>query len=383
MTMQKLVTFPNATLNFDEKAVITLTMPLHVTDVSSEKDTVQLRNLLDEASNNLKQSDVFDRDETLTLIDQVEDTRKYEDELVDSDDGLVLYITTDNAYYYHVDVAPVNEVMYDHRANVLPLIKNYQYVRNYHVLLLNQEGIRLLEKSGGQLFEIDLKENDEDVSATQDAALGAGSTNTQRDFGSKNISEAGTGDFNSEHNDSIFEKQYDLKHYFNTVDRYVERNYSNKTGFPLILFGVKENQTIFREGSANNYLLAESIEESASQLHDDQIEEKIKEKEQEIIQKQQDNLINRFTETTPEYRIDDIPQDLALSAMQGQIEELIIEEGHAPTGSIDENGAYQDNDRTNYLYQLVDLVLNTDGNVYVLPEDQMPEGVKISARLRY
>lgn len=381
--MQKLVTFPNETLDFSEKAVITLTMPLHVTDVSSEKDTIQLRNLLDEASDNLKQSDVFDRDESLTLIDQVEATREYEDELVDSDGGLILYITTENAYYYHVDVAPVNGVTYDHRPNIIPLIKNYQYTRNYHVLLLNQEGIRLLEKSGGQLFEIDLKENDEDASAAQDAALGAESTSTAHDFGSKDTSEAGAGEFNSEHNDSIFEKQYDLKHYFSTVDHYIERNYSNKTGFPLILFGVKENQDLFREISENNYLLEESIDESASQLHDDQIQERIKEKEQEIIQKQEDELIERFEETTPENRNDDIPQDLALSAMQGQIEELIVEEGYTPTGSIDENGAYQDNDRTDYLFQLVNFVFNTDGNVYILPEEQMPDNVKLSARLRY
>ncbi|GMA55238.1 hypothetical protein GCM10025857_66910 [Alicyclobacillus contaminans] len=155
--MQKLVTFPNEKLNLDGKAVITLTMPLHVTDVTSDKDTIQVRNLLDEASKNLKEAEVFDRDESLTLIDQVEAMREYEDELVDSDGGLVLYITTDNAYYYHVDVPPVNAVTFNQRPNLLPLIKNYQYTRNYHVLLLNQEDVRFLEKSGGQLFEIDLK----------------------------------------------------------------------------------------------------------------------------------------------------------------------------------------------------------------------------------
>lgn len=381
--MQKLVTFPNKKLNLDGKAVITLTMPLHATDVTSDKDTIQVRNLLDEASKNLKEAEVFDRDESLTLIDQVEATREYEDELVDSDGGLVLYITTDNAYYYHVDVPPVNAVTFNQRPNLLPLIKNYQYTRNYHVLLLNQEGVRFLEKSGGQLFEIDLKKNDEDATATQDDALGADSTGTDLEFGSEDTSEAGTGDFNSEHNDIIFDKQYDLKHYFNTVDHYIARNYSNKTGFPLILFGVKENQNIFREVSENDYLLDENIDESASQLHDDQIQERVKEKEEEIIQKQEDDLIERFEETTPEYRIDDIPQDLALSGMQGQIEELIVEEDYEPTGSIDGNGAYQDNDRTDFLYQLVNFVLNADGKVYILPEEKMPEGVKLSARLRF
>lgn len=378
--MQKLVTFPNEKLNLDGKAVITLTMPLHVTD---DKDTIQVRNLLDEASKNLKEADVFDRDESLTLIDQVEATREYENELVDSDGGLVLYITTDNAYYYHVDVPPVNAVTFNQRPNLLPLIKNYQYTRNYHVLLLNQEGVRFLEKSGGQLFEIDLKKNDEDATATQDDALGADSTGTDLEFGSKDSTQAGTGDFNSEHNDIIFDKQYDLKHYFSTVDHYISRNYSNKTGFPLILFGVKENQNIFREVSENDYLLDENIDESASQLHDDQIQERVKEKEEEIIQKQEDELIERFEETTPEYRVDDIPQDLALSGMQGQIEELIVEEDYEPTGSIDGNGAYQENDRTDFLYQLVNFVLNADGKVYILPEEKMPEGVKLSARLRF
>lgn len=378
--MQKLVTFPNEKLNLDGKAVITLTMPLHVTD---DKDTIQVRNLLDEASKNLKEADVFNRDESLTLIDQVEATREYENELVDSDGGLVLYITTDNAYYYHVDVPPVNAVTFNQRPNLLPLIKNYQYTRNYHVLLLNQEGVRFLEKSGGQLFEIDLKKNDEDATATQDDALGADSTGTDLEFGSKDSTQAGTGDFNSEHNDIIFDKQYDLKHYFSTVDHYISRNYSNKTGFPLILFGVKENQNIFREVSENDYLLDENIDESASQLHDDQIQERVKEKEEEIIQKQEDELIERFEETTPEYRVDDIPQDLALSGMQGQIEELIVEEDYEPTGSIDGNGAYQENDRTDFLYQLVNFVLNADGKVYILPEEKMPEGVKLSARLRF
>lgn len=381
--MEKLITFPNEKLDFVDKAVVTLSMPLHVTDVSSEKDTVQLRNLLDEASNNLKQAADFDRDESLLLIEQVEDIRKYEDQLVDSDGGLVLYVTTDEIYYYHVDTKPVNNVTFARYPNKLPLIKNYQYIRNYHVLILDQEGIRLLEKSGGRLFEIDLKENAKDSNAEQDAALGADLTEKELKFGSHNKTGAGVEPFNFEHNETIFEKQDDLKHYFNTVDRYIKRNYSSKTGYPLILFSLNDNQSLFREVSENDFLLEENIEESASQLHDDQIKEKVKEKEKEITEKQQNELLERFNETKPQYRIDDNLQSLSMSGMKAQIEELIVEENYLPVGSITGNGIYQDNNRTDYLHQLVSLVLNTDGSVYILPKEHMLKDVKLSAKLRY
>jgi len=104
----------------------------------------------------------------------------------------------------------------------------------------------------------------------------------------------------------------------------------------------------------------------------------------EIIQREYDELVERFRETTPEYTINDILEDLSVSALEGQIEEIVIEKDYEPNGYIENDGSYQkDANRNDYVYQLVRQVLNTDGRIYILPEEEMPEDTQISARLRY
>lgn len=373
--------------NITEDSIISITMTLHQQTLTDDKDTIQLRNLLDEASDNVKESEEFGRDDSLALKEQVEQTRDYIDELVNNDDGLVLYITPENVYYYHLNVELVDRVTFGHRPNVLPLVENSQYNRDFHVLILNQDSIRLLEKNGQNLTEIDLKENDDDAPVDQDTALGTDFDGAELTFGSAGPStgSAGTGQAFHGHNEVSQEKDIDRRRYFNAVDRYIKKNYTNKTNYPLILFGLPENQSVFREHSENEYLLEENIGESGADIHDDQLNEKVEEKVDEIIQREHDELLERFRETTPEYTVnDDILQDLATSALEGQIEEIIIEKDYEPTGYIDDRGVYQeDSERRDFIYQLTQQALNTDSTIYLLPEEIMPEDTHITARLRY
>jgi len=383
--MEKL-TFLNDTQRIDEDAVISITVNLHEKTITDDKDNTQLKNLLDEASQHVKDSEKFDREESLALIEQIDHTRNYRVELVNNDGGLLLYITPSNAYYYHLDIDLVNQVTFRQQPNIIPLVENHQYTRDFHVLVLNQDSIRLFEKNGHRLNEIDLKERDEDAPVDQDTALGTEFEGGELNFGSAgpNIGSPGSGQVFHGHNEISQERDIDRKRYFNIVDEYIKKNYTNNTNYPLFLFGLPENQSVFRDGSQNEYLLEENVDESGASIRDAQINEKVEEKVDEIIQREYDELVKRFRETTPEYTINDILEDLSVRALEGQIEEIIIEKNYEPNGYIENDGSYQkDASRNDYICQLVRQVLNTDGSIYILPEEEMPEDTRISARLRY
>jgi len=203
-------------------------------------------------------------------------------------------------------------------------------------------------------------------------------------FGSAGPTGGGSGQSFHGHHEVSQEKDVDRERYFNIVDKYIKKQYTNHTKYPLLLFALPENQAVFREHSDNEYLLEENISESGADIHDDQINEKVDEKVEDIVQKEQDELLERFRETTPEYTINDILEDLAMSALESQVEEIIIEKGYEPKGYIDENGKYQDDsERQDYIYQLTEQLLKTDAKIYLLPEEDVPGDAHITARLRY
>ena len=95
-------------------------------------------------------------------------------------------------------------------------------------------------------------------------------------------------------------------------------------------------------------------------------------------------LLDRLKETAPENRIENIPDDLTSASIQGRIESLYVEKGSEIPGAITEEGLYDGNNENNtFIEQLVENVIRSRGDVYILDPSEMPSDTPVAARLRY
>lgn len=380
--MKQLFTFPAEELQLEDTVYITLAMELHATTLTNDKDRIQFENLVNQAIKEVKESDLEEKKELLKQLDVVSVNQ---DEFIKFIGGLTVYITKDDIYFYHLAI-PVNDrVQISTLPYVLPLASNYQYTRDYHLLVLNRESIRLFEGHSGNIEELPIDEI-EDAPVDLETALGTEREGGELNYGSYSSSnaQAGTSQFFHGHSETSEEKDIDRERYFNIVDKFIYDHYSNETKLPLIVYTVEENQAVFRNISSNEFLADTGINGSAANMKANDIQKRAAETIDEIIAHQRNELFERLNETTPDNRIENIPDDLASASLQGRIESLYLEKGFEIPGAITDEGRYDaDAESNEFVQQIVQNVLRTNGAVYILDPTETEEGTPIAARLRY
>lgn len=385
--MKQLFSFPTEELQQDT-VYVTIAMELHASTLTNDKDRIQFENLVNESRKKLEASDLAEKE---SLLEQLKLVMQHQDELIQFLGGLTIYITPDDFYYYHLAIAVEDRVRISKLPYVLPLIYNYQYTREYHLLVLNRESIRLFEGHSGRLEEIDLSEY-EDAPADLATALGTEKEDRTLTHGSysggfrqgSDASRGGAHQSYHSHDDVSEEKDIDRDRYFRMVDKFVYDHYSNVKKIPLIVFSVEDNQSVFRSISTNEYLEKTGIYGSAANMKTSEIEKRTAETIDEIIAYQRNELLDELRETSPENRIENIPDDLTSASLQGRIEKLYLEKLFEIPGTITDEGMYDPNDEKNdFVQQLAQNVLNSKGEVYILEQDETLEDTPIAARLRY
>ena len=381
--MKELFTFPTEELQKENTVYVTLAMELHATTLTNDKDRIQFENLLSEARKRLKESDLSEKEQLLAQLDVVE---RHLDEFIQFIGGLTVYVTPEDIYFYHLAIPVKERVQISELPYVLPLISNYQYSRNYHLLVLNRESIRLFEGQGENLEEIVL-DDIEDAPVDLETALGTEKEGGELNFGTFSSNRGCglvTNQFFHGHSETSDEKDIDRDRYFRLVDEFIYDHFSKDTKYPLIIYSVEDNQAVFREVSNNEYLAKAGINGSADGLKTSEIRERVSRTIDEIIAHERNELLDQLNETTPDNRIENIPDDLTLASIQGQIESLYVEKWFEIPGSITDEGRYDEADEKNdFIQRIIRNVVRTNGDVYIFEENEIPNGTKIAARLRY
>src|SRR5699024_6251133 len=99
------------------------------------------------------------------------------------------------------------------------------------------------------------------------------------------------------------------------VDRFIIDNFSNELNYPLIVYSVVENQSVFKEISNNRYLNDVNIIGSAAGLSVPDIQKKVSETIRKLNDSEREELLARLRETSPENRIENIPDDLTSASL--------------------------------------------------------------------
>ncbi|SFK24016.1 hypothetical protein SAMN04488569_101744 [Marinilactibacillus piezotolerans] len=375
--MKELFAFPTDEIMKSDEVYLSISLNAQANAFETEANQIQFQNLLKEAKEKI--CDVYDEKTCDTFLEQIKGLRNDSDFWRRVSDSVVFYVTQTDAYFYRLSVPVDNEVVVSNQAYVLPLIPNFQYVSYYHLLGLNHDKFTLFNGRGTQLQEIPLPE---DAPTDLEKALGKELTGGELNTADYNGA-AGQGMFHG-HNEKSNEVQIDQNNYFRVVDKYVYENYTKPTELPLVLFALPENISDFEKISKNPHLDETKVEGSTAQLSSAQIQDKASEVVTEIINRRYKSLVEKFNETTPEFRLEAQYNDLAMASIQGKIDTLLIEDHYQVHGTIDENGQYKDGAEINaYVNQLVQNVLNTNGKVYILDKASMPSDTGIAATLRF
>lgn len=378
--MKELFTFPTEELLQENEVVVSLSLNSESTSFEVEATQIQFQNLLKEAKEKLCEK--YDEKYCDTLLDQVKGIRKETDFWRKASQSIVFYVTPDEVFYYRLSVPVRTGAVVSKQAYVLPLISNFQYVSYYHLLALNHDKFTLYNGRGTSIQPVELSE---DAPDTLVKAMGDELTGGELNVGSYNGNQVGGGQgvFHG-HNEKSNEVQIDQVNYFRIVDKYVSDNFSKPAELPLVLFSLPENGADFQKLSKNPYLDETRVEASPSQLSFNDIQSHTSEVVNEIINRRYKELVEKFNETTPEFRLEAQYSDLAMASIQGKIETLLLEDHYQVEGLIDENGQYHEGPEQNlYVNQLVHNVLKTNGKVYVLDKASMPSNTGVAATLRF
>lgn len=381
--MQQLFNFPTAELQQEDTMYITITQKLHAVSLTDDKDKIQFDNLLNKA---LKEINNLSDQEAAKFKKQLELVPQMRHELVNYSGSLVIYITFDNIYYYHIGVDVFDQIFINNVPYILPLAESFQFEQNYHLLALNREDARIFEGHGEFISELNMNDVDEDAPVNLKTALETDNERGNLNFGTYDAGhgQAGTQQFFHGHGDVSQEKDIEREHYFRIVDRFILDHYSSETDWPLVLFTVEENYAVFQNISKNNLLSNVKIDGSTAGLNDNEIRKKVSQRINHVIEIQKENLLKKLNEVPLTKRIDNIPDDLAAASTQGQIDTLYVKKNLQIPGTITEDGTYDPvNEKNDFVLSLVNNVINTGGKVYIFNSDELPKSINITAHLRF
>lgn len=345
-----------------------------------EKSTITLKNLVKHALEVL---------ETTWHVENVEDYRKIIEETLDSsslwdlnNDIKSLGVITNGKIIFtrEMSVETKDIAMATSLPFILPILLDYQSNFDSYLLGISYDKIRLYNFSDRHLEELDLPE---DAPTTLQKALGddirGGETNSVS-VGNGKVSVHG-------HNDTSAEKEIDHKRYYQVVDKYIVENFGGDLEKPVILMGLPQNMTLFKEVNKQpNHFSKFELDLNPTELDYDQ---KIKERIEKFKQERNDSFIKHNLEEIDKARgaklLSTNLNQIITAALHGQVDTVYLGQGERINGRIMQNETIDTTSpqaiHNNLLSDLADVTVTNGGNVKILPSDKLDEVV--IAKLRY
>jgi hypothetical protein len=272
------------------------------------------------------------------------------------------------------------------RFHVKPLIRILQSTDRYQVHWLNRRQIKLFEGDRDALDEIELAPG---VPKTFNEAFGAKllepNTSVVASYG------IGSGKFaiRHRHGGRKDEVDKDTERYFRAVDRAVYKHHSRLSERPLMLAALKEHHATFRKVSRNPYLMQEGLFINPDAVSLDRLRTEAWKILEPLYQQRLLDLIEKYHGArSRQSGADDVSQ-VALAAVLGRIDHLLVEADRVIPGRIDpatgrvEPGDISHPEIGDVLDDLAEIVFRMKGHIVVVPNEQMPSTSGCAATYRF
>ncbi len=298
-------------------------------------------------------------------------------------DGLVILANQERCVVYRLPVEVYDLLLVGESLHIKPLLSHFQAGNNYHLLGLSRNSFSLYRGSKYGFEPVDI---DPAVHLTLEQVVGCEVTESQLGHWST----GGAGRLTMFHGQGgkKDEVEKDVSKYFKYVDRLIIDNYSKNSGLPLILVSTTENQGLFRKISRNNYLMETGIKHSPENMGLDQLKEESWPLIETLYIAKIKDLVDSFAVAKAKSSGSDDLEQVIPAAIQKRIKTVLIEADRVIPGKIDiKTGKVKTGISPRPVYDdilddIAELVFKNQGEVVVLPKEQMPSATGAAAIYR-
>ncbi|NVZ01388.1 baeRF6 domain-containing protein [Pediococcus pentosaceus] len=345
-----------------------------------EKTSITLKNLVKHALEVLQATwDVDNGDDYRQLIDSTVDSSSLWN-MGNNINSFGLITNGKTIFVQELTVETHDIAMATDLPFILPMLLDYQNRFEFYLLGISYDKIRLYDFTDRYLKELPLPD---DAPKTLKKALGddirGGETNSVS-VGNGKISVHG-------HNDTSAEKEIDHRRYYQIVDKYIIDNFGNDPAKPVILMGLPQNMTLFKEvNKTPNHFSEFELDLNPTELdYDQKIEDRIERFKQERNKALLEQDLDEIDKARGAALISADLNQIITSAIHGQVDTIYLAQGVRIDGRILDNEIVDTTSsraiHNNLLSDLADLTIRNSGNVRILPEDKLND--KVIAKLRY
>ncbi len=366
----------------ESKNCISFYLPTHVKGPGTAADSLRLKNLVAKAKTGLEKRALRSSDvaELLQPVDAIVNDARF---WTHAGEGLALFVNSDSVKTFRLP-GPVGEAMLiSDRFWIAPIVPFVTADDGFHLLVLSEKSVRLMRGDLYALTELELGE----IPASQAEALRFDDRESQlHSHGATRVgSGAVSATFHGQGVATDFD-DIDRGRFLQAVDRGLAGVLKGDSS-PLVLAGVGEIVSQFRNLSDNRNIVRSSIAGAAGRLSLQELHQKALPLVASKLDAGQTHARELY-DSPPTLTVDTVTGAID-AATNGRVATLLIASGQSVWGTVDpERQQVEEHiDRQPGDGDLIDLVvretLEHGGEVFAVDAANMPRSAPLAAVLRY
>jgi len=308
-------------------------------------------------------------------------------------EGLAVFITPESTVFYRLPLSFEEIVVVGHRFHLKPLFPLIATNNRFYVLALSQNDVRLYQGTHYALSEISSAEIPSDI---VEAIRQYEDPERQIQQHTAKKTSRGRHDaaFHGQgvpSDDMSSEPQDELKRFFRKVDSGMRERLGDEQA-PLVLAGVQEYLSFYREANKYPYLVEDEIVAGNPEpLNAQEMHRRSWEVVEPVFRKAQHDALERFNlvyHTDGEMASDDF-HEIVPAAVFSRVDTLFVPIGEyrwgrydATSNEVEVHDEQQPGDEDLFNYAAVHAYLN-GATVHALRPENMPNGFPLAATFRY
>lgn len=360
---------------------VSIYLQTHRTNQEAQQDPIRFKKLLNEVEQKLSERGLRE-EEIDKILEEAWQLVETGDFWLHQSDGLAVFCTPEFFEFYKVPQDFDNFVYVDDRFFVTPLLPMLARDGSYYVLALSQKKVRLLDCTRDSQARIELEDIPESYEEFQENYTFERHSGGRPSGANGGMSYHGLGDDQKE------EQGKKLQEFISQVETGVTK-YMKNQGDPLVLAGVGDIVSTYRQHNKYNELVEEFIKGNTDEKSDKQLRNEawkiIKPHFLSVI----DDELDHFANLSNSDKISKDLEEVVKASRYGRVETLFVPIGTYRWGKFDESEDAvltedQQEDGFHDLYNYAALhTLTKGGKVYALSGDHMPGYSSIAAIFRY
>jgi len=364
--------FPDPIIFESVGPFVSLYQATHRHSPENKQDKIKFRNSLRTIENSLQQT--CSRNMMNIIMDPFYQIEKDQALWNRTLDGLAILASQHNCIVYKLQRPVEDLLIIADSFHIKPLLRNFQSGDNYQLLGLNRNKFSLYEGNRYGIRQIEL---DPETPLTMKEVLG--DEHTEPHLSHRSTGRAGGFTVFHGQGGKKDDMDTDTEKYFKYVDRFVFKNYSEKSRLSLILVATAENLGIFKKLTRNSYLMEASIKISPESMEEEQLKANAWELIEPIYLAKTKELVDSFEAAKAKLFGSDNLEQIAQAAIEKRVKIVLVEADRIIAGKIDINtgkielsGESLEPIYDDVLDDIAEIVLKNKGEVVVLPKERMP-----------